>query len=374
MTNRERLLAIMDRKSPDRIPWIPRMLIWYTAHKKLGTLPEAYSGMSLRELEHALGMGTPAREGRVFKTQLTGIEVRVHHGERETVTEYRTPVGTVTSTSRGTPELERVGIQQLEVEHMIKRPEDYDVVEYMIEHMDYIPTYDEYTAYEEEEVGEDGYPLMHAGDCPFHDFLQKLAGYEKGYLDLNDYPAKVEHLLTVMEQKDRDAAWPIIAESPARLILHGVHFGSEMTPPPMFREYITPYYKDFSALLHQNNKLLCFHADADSKLILECVKEAGFDMAETFTTAPMVDCTLADARRVWGTDVIIWGGVPSVILEEETLEEEFEAYMMDLFRTVAPGDAFILGVADNVMPAARIERIIRIGEMVEEYGNYPIRL
>ena len=40
--------------------------------------------------------------------------------------------------------------------------------------------------------------------------------------------------------------------------------------------------------------------------------------------------------------------------------------MQDLFETVAPGNSFILGVADNVMPEAKFERIARVSEMMEE--------
>ena len=40
--------------------------------------------------------------------------------------------------------------------------------------------------------------------------------------------------------------------------------------------------------------------------------------------------------------------------------------------TIAPGNAFILGVADNVMPAALLDRLERVGEMVAQWGAYPI--
>jgi hypothetical protein len=95
-------------------------------------------------------------------------------------------------------------------------------------------------------------------------------------------------------------------------------------------------------------------------------------MAETFTTAPQVRCTLEEARRAWGTSVIIWGGVPSVILEDAYSDDVFEAHMREVFRTVAPGEAFILGVADNVMPNARLDRLERITEMVEAWADCPI--
>ena len=48
--------------------------------------------------------------------------------------------------------------------------------------------------------------------------------------------------------------------------------------------------------------------------------------------------------------------------------------MMELFSTIAPGDAFILGVADNVTMPADLSRIVRIGEMVEEFGKYPVQV
>ena len=372
MTNRERLLAIMDGKSPDRIPWIPRLQLWHTAHLCQHTLPECFAGMSLRQIENRLGMGTPAREGQIFAAEQCGdVEVQSRQEGESTVYTYRTPVGQVQSRYRSSAELQKVGLQSLEVEHLIKAPADFAVVEYLLEHTHYIPTYEKYLQYEAE-IGEDGYPLVAAGDCPFHHFLQKLAGYNNAYYLLADCPEEAEQLLRTMEELERERVWPVVAASPARLILHGVHLDSNITPPPLFSRYITPYYQDFSDLLHGHNKLLCMHADNDSRLILGHLQEAGFDMVETFTTAPQVSCTLEEARRFWGREMIIWGAVPSVILEPAYTEAQFEAHMRGIFRTVAPGDAFILGVADNVMPGALLNRLERIGEMVEAWGNYPV--
>ena len=48
MNNRERLLAILDRQHPDRIPWIPRLLLWYQARQLTPTMPKQWEGLSLR--------------------------------------------------------------------------------------------------------------------------------------------------------------------------------------------------------------------------------------------------------------------------------------------------------------------------------------
>jgi len=249
---------------------------------------------------------------------------------------------------------------------------DYRVLEYIAEHTFYDPCYEEYLAYEAA-VGGDGYPMVSCGDCPFHHFLLRLSGYNSAYFEMVDHPQEFEHLLAVMTQAEKERLWPVVANSPARLILHGVHFDSQMTPPHMFRKYISPYYREFSALLHARGKCLTWHADDDSKDILAEVRDAGFDMSECFCTAPMVEVTLEEARKAWGSDVIIFGGVPSIVLEPTFPEAEFEEYMRGLFRTVAPGDAFILGVADNVMPTSLIERVERISDLVEEHGHCPVQ-
>jgi hypothetical protein len=65
--------------------------------------------------------------------------------------------------------------------------------------------------------------------------------------------------------------------------------------------------------------------------------------------------------------------VPSVLLDESTYSEaSFEAYMRGVFKTVAPGDAFLLSVSDMVMPGMKVDRLKRITEMVETWGSYPI--
>jgi len=369
-TNRERLLDIMAGRSPDRIPWIPRLKLWYDAHSRQGTLPARYHGLSMREIEIDLRLGAPARDGTIYRTELRDVEVRSGAGQGNGITEYVTPRGSVSTTYRRSETLDEAGIQGREVGFLIQGPDDYGPVEYIIEHTEIIPTYDEYGAYERE-IGDDGVPLVAIGQDPMSRFLLELAGYNTAYFHLRDYPELVHHLLGVLTDQAH-IIQKVTLESPAQLILHGAHFQTQFTPPRLFEQYMLPYFQPFARRMHERGKLLVCHADADTSRILGLIKAAGFDMAECFVTAPMVPMTLARARETLGTDVIIWGGIPSVMLCDPVTDAEFDAYMRDLFFTIAPGDAFILGVADNVMPEAKIERVARVTEMVEAYGAYPI--
>lgn len=367
MTNRERIIAIIEGKKPDIIPWIPRLQFWYNFHKNSGTLPEKYKNWNLREIEKDMGMGTPARDARIFSSKMENVEIKTKKVGDEIFTEYITPAGKVSTKHKIVEKLAKVGMSNYQTEHLIKRPEDYDVVEYIIQNTKLTPAYDQYIAYDEQ-IGDDGLPLVSLGACPMHRIMREYMDYEKSFFEMIDHPSKVESLLKTLTDHLKEIQ-KIAAESPAKMILHGEHFDSMITPPPIFEEYFKPYFKEFADLLHSKGKILVCHADADSSLLLDLIKESGFDMAEVFTTAPMVPCTLKQAKGAWGNDVIIWGGIPSVILCEPISDKAFEEFMIDLFQTVSTNDRFMLGVADNVMPETKFERLARISEMVKQYVN-----
>ena len=117
-----------------------------------------------------------------------------------------------------------------------------------------------------------------------------------------------------------------------------------------------------------------FHADADLTGLEELVLEVGYDIAECLVTSPMAKITLQRCRQVWNDRIVIWGGIPSILLCEPFSDEQFEDYMRDLFCTIAPGNAFVLGVADMLVPATIWERFERIGALVEEWGICPIEV
>lgn len=371
MNHRERMEAVLAGHPPDRIPWVPRLQLWYEARRRTGTLPPRYQGLTLQEIERDLGLGTPARDGKILEERLEGVEIiAVREGLSERLT-YHTPVGKVDTLIQHSEDLDRLGLPGRIVSYPLKAPKDYAVWRWIAEHTHWAPAYDAYCAYDAE-IGEDGLPMVSVGDVPFHEWLEKLAGYEHGFYHLADFPREVESLLGLMREVQRERLWPVIANSPARFMLHGAHLSSQFTPPHLFRKYILPYYAELMPLLHSRGIRVAMHADNDTSQILDLIDEAGWDVVECFTTAPMVPLTLERARQVWGNRVIIWGGLPSTLLSPSVPAGEFRDYVNHLWEIIAPGEAFILGVADNVMPDSLIERIRWVSEQINEKGWYPI--
>ena len=97
------------------------------------------------------------------------------------------------------------------------------------------------------------------------------------------------------------------------------------------------------------------------------------DIAEALCPQPMTKVTITEVKKAFKGKVTIFGGIPSVALLEESMPDaEFESFMKNLFSEIAPGDRFILGVSDTTPPDAKFERLIRINEMVQEWGKLPM--
>ena len=317
MDNRERILAILNQRAPDRIPWIPRLELWYNAQVLTGSLPAAWRGSSLRQVEKALGLGTPARNGQIYRIEYAGVEIVTSRQDNQVITEYHTPLGTLRQAVVSSHELADLGIQGLMKEHFLKTARDYRLLEWVIEHMQVVPTYAEFLAYDQE-IGGDGLPMAQIAFSPFWDFLEVFAGFNQAFYHLSDYQPEVDHLLGLMEEVYRQRLWPVVAASPAQMVLTDAHLNSQLTPPRLFEKYLLPYHRDLSALLRSQGKCPVMHADADTSRILEHIERGGWGMVECFITAPMVEMTLARARQAWGKRVIIWGGLPSVLFSPDT--------------------------------------------------------
>ena len=67
---------------------------------------------------------------------------------------------------------------------------------------------------------------------------------------------------------------------------------------------------------------------------------------------------------------MIWGGIPSPILEERTSDSEFKEYVHGLLTTIGT-QAIIIGVGDMVLGNNLIERVRYIATQVEKHTLNP---
>ncbi len=370
LTMRERMFKVIREGHGDAVIWAPRWDLFFQAMEKSGRMPHKYKGKSYFDLTRSLGMGITAPRCEIIKKKVRNVEIIMKKDGNTTLTEYHTAFGKVTSTFRSTPELEAEGVRGIVTEYMIKKKTDFDAVKFIIENTKIEPDYEGFIKIVKE-IGDDGLAFAKAGYCPFHDIIRNYMGYEKTYYALYDYPNQLESLLDTLDEQFEKVI-KLIINSPAEIITCDGHFDGQLTPPPIYRKHLLPCFKDFSNKIHSAGKLFASHTDADISGLLELFLESGFDIAEAFTPPPMCRVPVQRAMNIWGNRITIWGCVASVMLSRSTPEHVFKEHIHNLLDEIAPGNNVILAVGDNVPTDASFERLINIGEIIHERGNYPI--
>jgi uroporphyrinogen-III decarboxylase len=371
MTQKQRLLAAARGEKLDKVPFGARIDVWYNYHSAHNTLPEKYRGWSQTAIIRDQGAGAQYRFPAVVKEEYQDMEVVEKSDPPNITTEYRTPVGTVAKveildTSEG-PWI------KYEMEKLFKSERDYPVIKYLMEHT--VPV-DNFEAYHKirDEVGEDGMVMTGAGLLwsPVQRVMREIMGYELFFYELADHPAAVEELIEVM--KDLERRKLKVAMGCDLEIFNICANWSDDIQTPVFRKYFTPWFREVTDFLHAHGRLAMAHTDGEMRRLNPMFRETGIDIAEAITPAPQTLVTMKEFREQLGEEVTIWGGIPSVLFEPMYSDEDFDAYIKNLFQEMAPGYRFIVGMGDNLPFDGDINRVRRVVELIDRYGTLPIEV
>lgn len=361
--------TVFGNGRPVRRAWAPRLDIWYRANKALDTLPQPYGRMSLEEVEEYLGCLPHRRDARAYNESFSNLEV-VEQSEGSVLTrEFHTPYGSISEQFKypTDPASIAAGYPPLLVKHRVAGLDDYRPAVFVEDHTDFEPAFSGLKRLCKSMAG-DGFVITNLGYDPMYTVLNDYVGFDNAYFELADHRSEVTDLYEAVWRKNLRKL-DAVANAPVTILLHGAHFDGAMTPPPVFAEFMVPYYQSIRTWFERNGKMLAFHADADSFGLLEMYAECGIGLVDCFCTEPMGRVTLEAALNAWGSDIVIWGGIPSVILHSDLYsDEDFRAYLKDLFDlcTNRASLRLVLGVADNVMPEADIGRLEEVARLAKE--------
>jgi methylmalonyl-CoA mutase cobalamin-binding domain/chain len=399
MTNKERMLAAARGEMPDRMPYAPRIDLWYTANARAGTLPPDHASQSMDQICRSYGWGLHKvvpeymagtrpdasydralgvhrlKECPYLATLPDDVERVVEKRGRKTRVEYRTPLGDLRTVTVYTEEMEAAGASITWVEErVLKAPQDYKALGYIFRNMKVEPTCETYEAWRAG-VGEDGIATGYASPAasPLHHIMKEFLGTTSCYYHFHDNRREMLRLMEDMTPY-YERILEVLAQSPAEVVLWGANFDDTITPPPLFEEFFVPWLGKASDTLRKAGKLTLSHCDGENLGLLDLIRDSGIDAAEAVCPHPMTRVTVGEYYSRWRDRLTIFGGIPSnLLLEDVATDAEFETYMRDLFEAIAPGDRFILGVADTTPPDAKFGRLVRAGELAEELGPLPLQ-
>jgi len=353
VTPKERVLAALHGQMPDRVP--------FTCYSCL--LPRGEAEQQLRNQGLAL-----VSDCQVFTTERPHVEVSHRNyyvnGTLHVRDTYHTPVGEVWQVRRTGGGYDTTRL----TEYLIKQPEDYQVVEFMVRDEVYAPDYDRFLN-AVDIMGEAGVVL--GGwfpRTPMMAMMWELMSHEQFAVDMHERPDEFFGLYETIAQRRREL-YEIAAASPA-LVLHvGDNITADMIGPERFEQYCVPCYDEFAAYLHPVGKLLAVHMDGRMQVLTEAVAKSQVDIIEAFAAVPDGDLELAEARRAW-PEKIIWTNYPSPV--HLWPPEKIAAYTRRMLQDIAPGARFLVGITENIPDQVWQTSMATISQVLAAEADLPL--
>jgi hypothetical protein len=387
------MLAVLQGQAVDRVPWVPRLDLWYNARRRAGTLPRRFRDATLREITDALGWGYHAvipnfkdlrsPEDEVHRalgiynlrtmpvrTVFDGVRVQAVQCGDETRVTYETPVGSLTTRALYDETMRRAGITITHVtEYAIKSPADYRPLAYLFEAAQVEDNPKGYSEFRDD-VGERGLAVgfLTLAASPMHLLQRELMPLERFFFELYDHPAELVRCAESIGSYFR-RLFAVAAGCDAEVILLGANYDARVTYPPFFREHIQPWLAELADRLHRRGKFLLTHTDGENRGLLDCYLDGRIDVADSVCPDPMTSLSLAEVRERFADRIIIMGGIPSVsLLRDSMSDRQFEEFLDRFFDTLGTGDHLILGISDTTPPAAELDRLQEIARRVQALG------
>ena len=353
MTPKERIETVLRGELPDKIP----LTIYWIM------LPRGEQERLLRNK----GLGISWRV-EVIDWQYPNCRIKKEvietNGKEYTRTIWDTPMGEIHSTT--TPET-MYGTGVWTVEYPYKNKDDYKVLKFIADDAVPVPRYENFFKIAHH-LGDDGYLVTQHGPNPLVDMILNVFGCERYGLEMIDNADAFWSLYESFSSRMR-RAYPLLADSPGKLILYRGNVQPDFVGPEIFEKYIISCHDELAGHLHEKNKLLGVHFDGNTKLFKDIIGSSDIDVIEAFTPPPDCDLSFEYARRDW-SDKIVWINFPSSV--HLSSEDVIRQTTKNLLFNSGPGNRFIIGITENV-PEEHLYRSLNvIADTINEFGITPI--
>lgn len=369
MTERERILAILNHQQPDQLPWAADFAYWVHYLKESSLYPSRYEDTfldnGLQKLHRDLGTGFYLQGFQPWTEEAQGWERKEEKKGTTTVTIFTTPVGHLRQVSQYSHTSYSSGI----TEHFIKDIDDLKIFLWIIQHTKYIASYD-FARERYKTVGDNGVVLCYTPKSPLMHLLALYAGVENvTYMALDDQE-EFEAILDELEEKF-DEACRITVDSPAECIMIPENISSECAAS-FYQPYMKRYHQKWTKEIRDAGKFSFVHQDGTVRgLISQLSKESHFDVIEAVTPLPIGDIEIAEVADFIAPSTIVFGGLPGGMFREDCCsDKEFDQHILHCIEVMTKEPRYVLSVADQVVPGASVKRIKRVRELVNQYGKY----
>ena len=283
MTMRERMLAVVQRRPHDRVPFV--MYSGQVPHEEAYALV-GRGNIGLLPWTGVVRMESPncrIETEKFARGGLNGVRATLH-----------TPEGTLTQERFYTPAFGESAAPAPR-KQFVTEPKDYRVLQAYFRDVQVYPDYENLDK-TLRDLGDAGIPHVAVGRTPYQALWVEWVLLEDLAYHLADAPGVVEETMALMgDIIGRQCR--IAAASAAPYVV----FPDNITAPPIgvrnFEKYAVPYYNRLAAML--DGRPVYVHMDGDLKPLWDAIGRSGVRGLDSMSPPPDNDTCVADALRLW---------------------------------------------------------------------------
>jgi uroporphyrinogen-III decarboxylase len=380
MTGRERLLAVMQREIPDRVPVSffvqEEYLSWlYPERKKVTRLHDAV------DCARHYGFDITTRENQFTKPfwlkqnypnweidEKVWIDIDVYN-RRSTIT---TPSGVLEQLEVAPYDPKtQSGIHTHTKEFFIKSENDFEIFR------KYLPQESRESIAEKHEAGRLTRKVI--GDtgisCPWgiggvYNEVTTCRDMQEVMMDplLNpEFYKEMMEFFTSWIKKDYESMCETDYDA---LGIQGNIANGGLMGEDFFMEYIYPYEKQITDTIREGGKYSIYHNCGYAKNLYPCYKTLGMDVWETLSPLPMGDNNLKEAKKYFGNSLILSGGLDQVDFLKKASPADIKIRIKELMDAAKEGGNYIFAGSDFLERDTPEENVQAAVDAAIEYGRY----
>ncbi len=384
MNSRERLMAALNHKIPDRVPW-SGLITDYFINFHRGVLGDMSTSDFLKEVGADVfnWLGMEARSPGIevqtyndsglvekdksgnwlteFYNYIGNIDYYKSSNDKTITRKFITPSGELTAKFTYTPESHTVFIS----EFPIKKIEDYRIFTYMIESLEY-EDLGKYFADMENEIGGSGMNAAVLHSTPVYELIQCFMGMENFHYLFFDYRKETLELINKMFKKFI-RCYEVYAKTDIPAIVIPEDASTTLYSPAFFDEYLNPVINEYCRIINSRDKISVVHACGHLEGLKKSFSRIDVDCIESVSPPPTGNVSIREFKKAL-PGVCIMGGIPANCYLKEL--DDFKKYVSELILENKDRGNFILSSGDSVPADAKIENIRSIPYLIEKHGKY----
>jgi uroporphyrinogen decarboxylase len=204
----------------------------------------------------------------------------------------------------------------------------------------------------------------------------RLRGYEDGYMDLAAQPelaARIMRRILDVKLGYWERALAEVGDD-VDVLGEADDLGGQIAPlfsPQTYRALVKPLHAELFAFMHARSRArIFFHSCGAIRELIPDLIEAGVDILNPVqVSAPGMDS--AELKREYGRDLVFWGG--AVDTQGVLGKASVSAVRDEVRRRVAdlmPGGGFVFASVHNIQANVPPEHVLAMWEALEEVGSY----